>query len=143
MQVSDDDRKPGEVVRVGEDGVVLALLLVDAEHHRLRRRVARLDDVPAHRGDVVDGAGERVRGRDDDGQATRAQSALEGRRVEQHRGARTEAADDLDVAERTHHVTRGEADGILDRSRPAGADLEHDTPAPLDHGVTLFDRMFG
>ena len=54
-----------------------------------------------------------------------------------------QVADDLDVAERTDDVAGGEADGILDRPRPAGADLDDDTPAPLDHGVTLFDRMFG
>jgi len=123
--------------------VVLAVLLVDAEHHRLGGRVAGLHDVARHGGDVVHRAGERRRRRDDDGETARAQPALERGRVEQHRGPRSQVADDPDVAECTDDVAGGEAHGILDRARPPGTDLGHDTPAPLDHGLTLFDRMFG
>ena len=103
MEVGDDDGQAGEVVGVGEHGVVLAVLLVDAEDHRLARGVARLDEVARPPATSSTG-GERVGGGDDDGETAGAEPALERRRVEQHGGARAEVADDVDVAERTDHV---------------------------------------
>ena len=45
VQVGDDDRQPVQRVGVAQHRVVRGVLLVDAEHRRLQRRVAGLDQV--------------------------------------------------------------------------------------------------
>ena len=81
VQVGDDDRHAVDRGRAGDQGVVGRVLLVDAEHGRLGRRVARLDDVAR-----TDRVGRQPVGqRDDEGVATGAQAQRQGGRVDQTR----------------------------------------------------------
>ena len=72
VEVGDDDGHPVDPLRLAQDVVVRAVLLVDGEEHLLHRRVAGLDDVA--RPELRGVGGEMVRDRDDEGEPSRARA---------------------------------------------------------------------
>src|SRR3712207_9274342 len=76
---SDDDRHRGEVLGVGDGAVVLGVLLVDALHGHLQRRVPGLDQVAGSAGvrrqPVGDGDHEGVAAGAQDRKSTRLNSS--------------------------------------------------------------------
>ena len=80
VQVGHHDGHPAEVVGLAQQLVLVGLLLVDAEHHRLQRGVAGLDQVA---GAVRRVGGQPVRHRHHERVAARAERAVERGGVEQ------------------------------------------------------------
>ena len=98
VQVGHDHGHAVEVVGVAQGLVVRGVLLVDAEHGHLQRRVARLDQVARTVGVGRQPAGETG----DQGVATGAEVEVERGHVQEHLVAHPRVAHDVDVRERPY-----------------------------------------
>ena len=112
--------------------MVRALLLVDAEDHRLQRRVSRLDDVSGSRLRV---GWQAVRDGHDQGRPTGAQLALQRSDIEQDPVAGLGLADQVGVGQGLDRLAGGTAKRhvVLGGSGPLCLEPFDGCLAPLDH----------
>ena len=131
VQIRGDHRHPLQIIGIAKSLVVPTLLLVDAENHRLQRRVAGLDDVPA--GGLWN-RGQSVGDGDDHRHAARPETAVDRVGVHQHPVADDRFSDEVCVGQRCDlHLGLAEGNGYPSSARPAVVQGRHDTLSPRDH----------
>ncbi len=131
MQVGDHDRHLEQVISVAQRLMMRRALLVRAEHGRLQRRVAGLDQVTRARRVVR----QPVRNRDHERITAGAKPELERRGVEQHAVTWLRPAGQFGIRQSTGRRAAGLLDQHVElrRTRPLTRHRGNDAAPPSDH----------